>query len=123
MKKKPTLVTGIVILAVALIFGVFVFSPSLGKLQGIDSTVSSDPKNMTSEDVTQMDTQLDRTDRLSIQDMNIEQVLNTILNTCSSKALDSNSCTCNFQEALIEVTDIGALCRIWGFDASCCTFS
>jgi hypothetical protein len=42
---------------------------------------------MTSEDVTQMDTQLDRTDRLSIQDMNIEQVLNTILNTCSSKAL------------------------------------
>jgi hypothetical protein len=84
MKKKPTLVAGIAIIAVALIFGLFVFSPSLGRVQEIDV---SEPKNITLEDVAQMDVQLDKADRLSNQDMNIEQVLNTILNTCSSKAL------------------------------------
>ena len=85
MKKKLTLVAGIVMLAVALIFGLFVFSPSLGKLNNFGL---GNLKNMTSEDVAQMDIQLDRADRLSNQDMNIEQVLNTILNTCSSKALN-----------------------------------
>jgi hypothetical protein len=85
MRKKLTLVAGIVMLAVALILGLFVFSPSLGKLYDFDL---GDPKNMTSEDVAQMDLQLDRADRLSNQDTNIEQVLNTILNTCSSKALN-----------------------------------
>ncbi len=57
-----------------------------------------------------MDVQLDRADRLSNQDMNIEQVLNTILNTCSSKALnyDSKGITaCNdFMEGYINTTGI-----------------
>ncbi len=46
MKKKPTLVAGIAIIAVALILGLFVFSPSLSKVQEIDV---SEPKNITSE--------------------------------------------------------------------------
>ena len=85
MKKKPTLIVGIVILVVALIFGLFVFSSSLGKLQQIDA---GDPKNLTSEEVTRMDVQLERADTLSNQEMNIEQVLSTVLNTCSGKALN-----------------------------------
>jgi hypothetical protein len=54
MKKKLTLVAGIVMLAVALIFGLFVFSPSLGKIYDTDL---GDPKYMTSEDVAQVDSQ------------------------------------------------------------------
>ena len=70
MKKKPMLVAGIVVLVAALIYGVFVFSPSLGKLQEIESSY---PKNMTTEKVTQMDLQLDKAYRLSNRDMKIEQ--------------------------------------------------
>jgi hypothetical protein len=54
MKKKLTFVAGIVMLAVALIFGLFVFSPSLGKSYENDL---GDPKHMTSEDVAQADSQ------------------------------------------------------------------
>ncbi len=107
MKKKPTLVAGIAIIAVALIFGLFVFSPSLGRVQEIDV---SEPKNITLEDVAQMDVQLDKADRLSNQDMNIEQVLNTILNTCSSKALNydlEGITACNeFMEGHINIIGI-----------------
>ncbi len=54
MKKKLTLVAGIVMLAVALIFGLLVFSLSLGKIY---DTGLGDPKYMTSEDVAQSDNQ------------------------------------------------------------------
>ena len=39
MRKKPMLVAGVVVLVAALIYGVFVFSPSLGKLQEIESSL------------------------------------------------------------------------------------
>jgi hypothetical protein len=52
MKKKLTLVAGIVMLALALIFGLFVFSPSLGKSY---ENYLGDPRHMTSEDVAQGD--------------------------------------------------------------------
>jgi len=70
MLKKPMLVAGIIVLAVALIFVVFVFSPTLDNLQEGDS---SNPKNTTSDGVVQMDIQLNRSDRLSNQG-NIEQI-------------------------------------------------
>ena len=70
MKKKPMLVAGIVVLVAALIYDVFVFSPSLGKLQEIESSYR---KNMTTEEVTQMDLLLGKEYRLSNQDMRIEQ--------------------------------------------------
>src|ERR671918_1961316 len=44
----------------------------------------------------------------------------TIEFDCS--AMGCYTCACNFQEALIEANDIGALCRIWWFDASSGTF-
>ena len=71
MKKKTMLVAGIVVLVAALIYGVFVFSSSLGKLQEIESSY---PKNTTIEEVTQMDLQLDKAYRLSSRDMKIEQM-------------------------------------------------
>jgi hypothetical protein len=71
MKRKPMLVAGIVVLVAALIYGVFVFSPSLGKLQEIESSYT---KKMTIEEVTQMDPQLDKTYSVSTQDMKIEQM-------------------------------------------------
>ena len=71
MKKKPMLVAGIVVLVGALIYGVFVFSPSLGKLQEIDSSY---PKNTTTEKVTQMDLNLDKAYKLSNRDTKIEQL-------------------------------------------------
>ena len=70
MKKKPMLVAGIVVLVAALIYGVFVFSPSLGKLQEIESSYSI---NTTTEEVTQLDLLLGKAYRLSNQDMRIEQ--------------------------------------------------
>ena len=70
MMKKPMLVAGVVVLVGALIYGVFVFSPSLGKLQEIESSYS---KNTTTEEVTQMDLLLDKAYRLSNRDMKIEQ--------------------------------------------------
>jgi hypothetical protein len=54
MKKKLTLVAGIVMLALALIFGLFVFSPSLGKSYETDLGY---PRHMTSGDVAQGDSQ------------------------------------------------------------------
>jgi hypothetical protein len=71
MKRKPMLVAGIVVLVAALIYGVFVFSPSLGKLQEIESSYT---KKMTIEEVTQMDPQLDKAYSVSTQDMKIEQM-------------------------------------------------
>ena len=71
MKKKPMLVAGIAVLVAAFIYSVFVFSPSLGKLQEIESSY---PKNITTEEVTQMDLQLDKAYRLSNRDMKIEQM-------------------------------------------------
>ena len=64
MKKKPMLVAGIVVLVAALIYDVFVFSLSLGKLHEIESSY---PKNMTTEEVTQMDSQLDKAYRCQIE--------------------------------------------------------
>jgi hypothetical protein len=54
MKKKLTLVAGIVMLDLALMLGLFVFSPSLGKSYENDLR---DPRDMTSEDVAQGDSQ------------------------------------------------------------------
>jgi hypothetical protein len=52
MKKKLTLVAGIVMLALALMLGLFVFSPGLGKSYEYDLGVL---RHMTSEDVAQAD--------------------------------------------------------------------
>jgi hypothetical protein len=105
MRKKSMLVVGIVVLAVALLLVVLVFSPALGTVQELGL---GNPKNMTPEGVAQMGIQLDRSDRLSNQGMNIEQMLKAVLNMCSSKALNSDLegiTACNdFMEGYINTT-------------------